>query len=522
MKRSIILLMFCSMILLAAGGARVWAQQQVQVSKEVVRLGGEKVILHQIRKGQTVYSIAKAYNVDVEDIYKLNPQTRAGLEVNRTLIIPYIETSATTRPSKNDRTSPKGGQSSNFRKEEAEQIKTEQNQQPDQSKHSYTNQREVEPLESSSLGALVPVPTEDSMVSENQLDTTITVAEFTGELAEFNPSYLKIALYLPLSQAASRSNENFADFYKGFLMAMNRLKQDGVSITVSLISSSSDVDTSALSGVNLIVGPVYEQAAKPVVEYATRHAIAVVSPLSDFKQVSSPYLFQAAPIKESKYDKIEQILTQNKSANLIMIMPSDGADQELMEAVNMMHKSVIVNTLPYSKETTITSLSGMLSKTAENIVIVPINQESQVEQILSRIASLNTTGRYPIKVIGSSSWGKFENINLDLFFKLSVNYVTSYHADRSSKVIRKFYSDYAESFGSIPSLFSFRGYDVGVFFGGALNEYGAKMPLEIADYQNDNMLEVKYRFVRESLDESFKNREWMVTEFMPDYTIKLK
>lgn len=509
MKRLIISLTLCSIIAIGAWQATALAQVQVQVSKAVVKLGGDKVLLHQIRKGQTVYSIAKAYNVDVEEIYKLNPLAKEGLEVNRTLIIPYYEVGEVSRSIKSDK-----------------RQNQKDAQEPTLDREAPTGERRTQTPE-----VIQPADQSTSMLLENdtlnldsQSDTITQTTILTGELSEVNPSHLKIALCLPFGEPGSRSNENFADFYKGFLLAMTKLKQDGISADVKLISSSSAVDTNALQDMNLIVGPVYEQIARPVVQYATNHGIAVVSPLSDFKEVSSPYLFQAAPLKEYKYDKLGEILTENKSANVIMILPTTLEDQELIDAVNKLVNSnnLTLKTLPYSKQTPINSLSGMLSKNADNIVIVPMNQESQVEQILSRISSLNTMGRYPIKVVGSSSWGKFENLNLDLFFKLSVNYVTSYHADRSSKVIRKFYSDYAEAFSSIPSLFSFRGYDVGVFFGGALSEYGARMPLEISQYQCNNLLDVKYNFARETINDSFKNREWMITVFMPNYTIQMK
>lgn len=508
MKRLIISLVLGSIVVFMTGHSSALAQVQVQVSKAVVKLGGNKVLLHEIRKGQTVYSIARAYNVDVEDIYKLNPLVKgAALEVNRTLIIPHKESGEVVRPAKSKETAGNATQNTENRGE-LPKNETFKGQLP----------TIVIPVDQSTQVAA----THDTISVDNQSNTANIAAVFTGELAEFNPSRLKIALCLPLGEPGSRGNENFADFYRGFLLAINRLKQDGISANVKLISSSSAIDTSTLKGMNLIVGPVYEQNARPVVEYATNHAIAIVSPLSDFKQVSSPYLFQAAPLKEYKYDKLVNLLTENRAANIIMISPSTEEDQELIGVIRKMGNSLNVTTLPYSKQTPVSSISNALSKTVENIVIIPLNQESQVEQILSRIASLNTMGRYPIRVVGSSSWGKFENINLDLFFKLSVNYVTSYHADRSSKVIRKFYSDYAESFSSIPSLFSFRGYDVGVFFGGALSEYGTRMPLEISQYQGKNMLDVKYNFMRESINDPFSNREWMITEYMPDYSIKMK
>ncbi len=43
---------------------------------------------HSVQKGETVYSIAKKYNISEETIYNLNPDSRNGLKVNSVIIIP--------------------------------------------------------------------------------------------------------------------------------------------------------------------------------------------------------------------------------------------------------------------------------------------------------------------------------------------------------------------------------------------------------------------------------------------------
>jgi len=43
---------------------------------------------HKVAKGETMYSIAKKYNVAPEDIYRLNPEAKNGVNENATLLIP--------------------------------------------------------------------------------------------------------------------------------------------------------------------------------------------------------------------------------------------------------------------------------------------------------------------------------------------------------------------------------------------------------------------------------------------------
>ena len=46
---------------------------------------------HTVSKGETIYSIAKAYNVSVYEVYKLNPHTERGVRQNEILRIPPVE-----------------------------------------------------------------------------------------------------------------------------------------------------------------------------------------------------------------------------------------------------------------------------------------------------------------------------------------------------------------------------------------------------------------------------------------------
>ena len=47
---------------------------------------------HAVKAGETIDGIAKRYNVSVNDIYGLNPETKKGLKPNTYLIIPASKT----------------------------------------------------------------------------------------------------------------------------------------------------------------------------------------------------------------------------------------------------------------------------------------------------------------------------------------------------------------------------------------------------------------------------------------------
>ncbi len=57
-------------------------------TKRVEQRNGKQYYVHIVQKGQTVYSIAKAYNVGIDEIYYENPSSKNGININQELLIP--------------------------------------------------------------------------------------------------------------------------------------------------------------------------------------------------------------------------------------------------------------------------------------------------------------------------------------------------------------------------------------------------------------------------------------------------
>ena len=66
----------------------VSAQVVVERSKDKVIISGIAYFIHQVKKGETAYSIAKAYGITVEDLTRENPPAVYGVNERQTLRIP--------------------------------------------------------------------------------------------------------------------------------------------------------------------------------------------------------------------------------------------------------------------------------------------------------------------------------------------------------------------------------------------------------------------------------------------------
>ena len=72
--------------------AQEYVATPVKVSTEKVRLNGKVYLSHPVQERQTLFGIAKAYGVTVEDLYKANEGLEEkGLQTGTTLLVPIVE-----------------------------------------------------------------------------------------------------------------------------------------------------------------------------------------------------------------------------------------------------------------------------------------------------------------------------------------------------------------------------------------------------------------------------------------------
>lgn len=89
------LLVIISLLILSQYG---WSQVTVERSKDKVVISGVAYYVHQVKKGETAYSIAKAYGITVEDLTKENPPALYGIKSGQTLRIPVRSVTDTPVP----------------------------------------------------------------------------------------------------------------------------------------------------------------------------------------------------------------------------------------------------------------------------------------------------------------------------------------------------------------------------------------------------------------------------------------
>jgi LysM repeat protein len=75
-----------------------WTQVAVERSKDKVVIAGVSYYLHPVRKGETIYSIARTYDITTSDLARENPSVTEGLKEGQSLRIPARLVSTTSMP----------------------------------------------------------------------------------------------------------------------------------------------------------------------------------------------------------------------------------------------------------------------------------------------------------------------------------------------------------------------------------------------------------------------------------------
>ena len=394
------------------------------------------------------------------------------------------------------------------------------------------------------------LPQQPAQGQQPQEQTTPVVTEPEAEVVEdvrFRALYpdtrAEVALMLPLG-TRERANQNYVDFYQGFLLAADSLRLEGYESHIHLYNTAHDIAkvdqiiaSEQLKSANLIVGPVYEDTLIPVARYAQKHSIPVVSPLANLTQSSYSNVFQMSPRAESKFAKVANLFD---GSHRIVVITSQTIDKDFDAEVKQLlgereytthhyvyeHPSVIEKRQKalaegQEAEPSPSDLSPLLDSTEKTLFIILAGTEVETDRILAALASANISlasrsiKAAPYRVFGNNKWNRYKNIDRSLFFSNNVVMLSTYLNDRNNEKIRKFSADYVSAFGVMPSLYSFRGYDAAMIFIRSLYDKIGSGLADVIYYP----LQTPYKFVQNEQSRLRINSEWIRVNYNRNFTI---
>ncbi len=538
---------------------------QVLKIPEVVEIKEEQeegnYYYHEVQKGETLYSLMKKYKVDTTIVYGLNPDVRAGLKYNMILKIPKIKAGAVADDEeyvfyKVKRKDTLYSLSREFNvsikdiKEANEELKTSQLKYgqyiriPKYTMVVSTFGDEYQGLKDTSTINY------DSIKFADKKEYNCELINLTERLDTINVALL-IPFYLeenkalnPTDTILNRYTQNnkefriyrktckFLEFYEGLLIAVDSLRRMGISINLNIFSVENDtndikwiVDSIRKLDVQLVIGPVYRKAVKKIADEIRYDDIKIVVPFVNENDLllNNPNLFMVRNSKEYENYLIAELLSNYYDCNIVLVNPKTFVDsikladfkKDLYPCISKKtdFNKVRIKEVLYN-DTLQKSLDHSLSKYLKNVVFINSTKETFVSEIITKLNGLLLY--YDIEVIGYPMWQWFIKLDVEYFHNLNVKYMTPFFVDYENEEIKNFLKKYHEFYYTEPSRFSysFIGYDIMLYFGTAVHQYGKEFPHCLSNMDID-LTHSDFYFYKHNKTSGFENLSENLYNFQP-------
>lgn len=518
-----------------------------------------KFIKHEVLAGETFYSLSHLYNVEILTIKALNPELKSrGLKAGETIYIPKkVADTEKTEVGGTELTD-----SIDWVIPEFADVQFEV-----QSDSFSVDTRHFTILEDDTfrISMFLPLFYEKNIEynlqqrSEKELAELDSLKNIDHEVLE---SYFEI-IYdeneyrtdtVLIDSMVVKEHRNllshtkyFMNFYQGFLLGLDSMRKVGLKVRLDLYDSEYDnkvIDSILLNSdfinADLIVGPVDVSLQKHVSEFSAKNQIPMVSPFSSnhlFLE-DNPFYFQVSPSKEYVLRKTSDFIGDVFYDKNFIVMTLGEVEQlaetSLVDLVrDKFFSSGVYNNVGEVLFTQVDFLKGghlgywqvkkTLRSDMENVIFIPASENRDVrEALLSRATnSLYVLSEdYDITLVGVSDYPNFKSINTEYFHKLKLHYLTPRFVDYSSPMVNRFISDYRENYYDEPDEYSFRGFDVAVYFSEAYAYMGENFTDKISRYQT-SLLQSDFNFQRVSELSGFMNHTVYIMNYTRGYDIKM-
>ena len=545
--------LFIAISLLASTAAFSQNAPQIAVSSEKVKVNGNVMHVHKVKGGETLYSLAKAYNVAIDDIVRHNESLKNGLKEGTTIYIPASSPSATAAATTVAQAGPVAtsdndaggipddwylsGENIKRYSKKKHKVKSKETIGNIAAKYNVSvesivamnslrstalvkkqllyipNGLFLEMMEKESQKAATPqeVPAEETPHKE-VADETVETAE---ESSLFSSKSLAYILPVNLRDTLG-ANSNYMDFYAGALMAADSLKKMGEDVSITLIDQNSFNASQMPQGT--IIGPVRSSDMEKFLPLAGI-GNTVVSPMdmNTGRLVSGNSNFvQIAPSMDDQTTNLMDLLaTKTTLGNSVMIIyERNGADLALVEKVKEManERGIIFNTLSYNileGREMMEKIKDALEPGLDNLVLIPSNSEAFVNDVVRNLNLLYTNpleeNRRSVVLFGTPRWRNFESIEVDYFHKMNLHLSIPYYVDYSRKEVKDFLMKYRALFNGEPTPYAFQGYDITMMSMG----------------HEQTTLQSKYRFKKDNAGDGMRNTGTTNIVYNKDYTISV-
>ncbi len=471
----------------------------------------QQFIKYRVEKGETLFSLANRFGVEVGELKKANPSLfMRGLEVGEILLIPKS-------PEK-----------------QTENFPTHEN---------VTNLASVDspppsecfPLENTlqptyKIGLLLPLyllPNGNKDINLNvkdQLVSKITLENHTDSLKSDTTILTNGA---NIDQRALI----FMEFYEGALLAIDSLQKRGMSVELEVFDASNQTQINSMiqlqefRELNLIIGPVYPELQENVASFAAKNRIPMISPLSsagNFEQNNSWY-FKVNPTKDYQTEQTANYIASELANKNFFLLQQSGSSNSAEAKLASLSKQKLMAASggrrlhEYNfQERGVNEIAPLMDPNGDNVFVIPTDNEAQVSVAVTNLTAL--AEHYNIVLMGTSALTKLKSIQTENYHRIRLRYLSPYFVDYQRPLVKRVVSSYRNIFSAEPTQFSLQGYDVTYYFLSALFRYGKDFRNCLTYYPME-LTQMNFNFKKVAPMGGFLNHSLFVTSYERNFDV---
>ena len=510
----------------------------------------EKPVFHTIQAGETLYRLSVKYNITTQAICQANPGlSTENFRTGQVIIIPVKsetkQVQDTPQAATKEETTVKMNDWKDMHKVERKETIFSISRE-----YGITEEELIAAnpeLKKGKLkkGTFLFIPYGKNEKQAQQQETTTPVKELTNEEAfsqneelKKDIKTIKAAVLLPF-MAGSTTNQDeqlrMVEYYEGFLMAVDSLKKQGVSIDLYTYDTKGKTATTnnilakkEMKEMDIIFGPANTQDMDALATFADKNDIRLVVPFAPKvdEVFKNPHIYQVNTPQSYLYSEVYEHFTRKfGDCNVIFLNASNG-DREKDDFIKGLKSELRNDGISY-RDFTVTGnfyeLTTVMDTLKNNVFIPTSGKSTALVKILPQLTQIRREmPHYNMNLFGYPEWQTYTNDYLASFYEIDTYFYSSFYTNNLFPAAVNFTHSYrrwySKDMANIYPKYGMLGYDTGYFFLKGLSKYGNKMEENLSSIQV-TPIQTGFKFERVNNWGGFINRKVFFVHFSKDYEL---
>lgn len=408
---------------------------------------------HLIKKGETLYTLAKQYNVSVDDFYAENPALQTGVKEGMVISIPKKSGSVTIEENSINYVVQNG--------DSAYGILERYN----------TNLDELLRLNPELINGL-----KAGMTLKIPLQKNAKIIKYgtAGKLKRANDNEINVAILLPFDVANNPQlkNSQAMQFFTGTKLALTRLAKKGKNVNVKVVDTKDGnlqdiLSTTDFSKTDAVIGPLNTSDVTEVANFFSNSGIAVISPYANDDSLNSfNDLLISNPKDEVIADQIIDEIGKNFAGEQVYLL-TNRDDQELANYTKkQLEKQLKANVVIVDSASKIVQPHDKVNGEDYYTPIITVlvgDDDALGKQYLEKLKTFHKDNikAYGIKAVSVYDVYNPENAkNIDAFREFGFVFSTARLINTRDTEVQSVLKDFKDVYCEFPTRYEQIGYDV--------------------------------------------------------------